>query len=97
MGRVAFTISIGVNAGLLSLIATAVLVTLLLEPSEEALGWGLAWAFSLPLVGLLAALASLAHPKYLSATSSLQRVGLYCSLVVTVAGVASVAAYGIFS
>ncbi len=41
MSRVAFAISLGVNAGLLGLIATAILVTVLLEPGEEALGWGL--------------------------------------------------------
>ncbi len=95
MSRVAFAISLGVNAGLLGLIATAILVTVLLEPGEEALGWGLTWVFSLPLVIFLAALSALFYPRYLSASSRLRRVTVYGSLVVAIAAVAFAATYSV--
>ena len=91
MSRAAFAISIAINASILSLITAAILVTLLLEPSETSLGFGLIWAASLPLVGSLATLAIFAYPKYVAAPSQSGKISLYCLLVILVATVS----YGI--
>jgi hypothetical protein len=91
VSRAAFSISIAINAAILSLITTAVLVTLFLEPSEESLGFGLIWAASLPLAVFLATLTVFAYPRYVSAPSQWNRISLYSLLVILVAAVS----YGI--
>ena len=85
MGRLAFAVSIAVNAAVFALISTATLVTVFIEPSEESLSWGLMWAASIPAIVILSAASVVAYPRYRSTESFGIRFGLYLALVVLVA------------
>ena len=84
MARLAFVISVAANAALTSFICVAVLATLLVEPGEEQLGWGILWVFSVPGFLLFSVISLLAYPRYLSSESAARRLGIYAAVVAIV-------------
>jgi hypothetical protein len=83
-GRIAFMLSVALNAALASFLCVAAAATLLLEPGEEQEGWGLLWALSNPAFLLLSAVSLVAYPHFCSASSAVGRVTVYVAEVAAV-------------
>ena len=85
VGRLAFVLTVAVNAAIASLLCVAVLATLLVDPGEEQLGWGILWAFSVPGFLLFSVVSLLVYPRYISAGSLARRLGIYAAVIAMVA------------
>ena len=80
MWRLLFSLSIAVNAALLSFLAAAVFATYWVTPGEAQEGVGLTWAFTLPGTILVALAGALAHRTYVN-TAGFRAAKLYLALV----------------
>jgi hypothetical protein len=91
MGRTAFIVSILVNAGLASFIAT-VSVGPLYSSGESWLGIAFIWVLALPVMLVLSISAgSRAYPRYREASSTSGRMKIYSMQVVWISAVSMLA------
>lgn len=83
MGKSLFAIIVAVTSSILSLIITAIIGTYFVH-GEEAIGIGLLWAFSLPMIVILSISSLTLYQKYLRSESATARTTLYVSIILGV-------------